>query len=196
MNRRALLASLMLILAGCASQQPPLQNLAGSLSPRAGMAYAVVSLSSDDTQPSSTYLNARYSAVALQQGITMDFGRSIQTALANDRIGSGEGSIPGRVFLLELEPGRYQFFEANSHWPDASGREPFSQSNRLLMQHSFDVAPGDALYLGEIRLNLSKRPQVNIIDAHERDFRVIRNEWKINDLSPLKVKLLQADSTK
>lgn len=193
MNRRTLLASLILLLAGCASQQPP-QNLAGSLSPRAGKAYAVVSLSSDDTRPSSTYLNARYTSAAVQQGITMDFGRSIQTALANDRIGSGEGSVPGRLFLLELEPGRYQFFEANSHWPDPAGREPFSQSNRLVMQHSFEVAPGDALYLGEIQLNLSNRPQVNIIDAHERDFRVISNEWKINDLSPLKVKLLQADS--
>lgn len=195
MNRRALLASLMLVLAGCASQQP-LPNLSGSLSPRAGMAYVVVSLSSDDTQPSSTYLNARYTSATVQQGITMDFGRSIQTALANDRIGSGEGSVPGRVFLLELEAGRYQFFEANSHWPDAAGREPFSQSNRLVMQHSFDVAPGDTLYLGEIQLNLSNRPQVNIIDAHERDFRVIRDEWKINDLRPLKVKLLQADSNK
>ena len=31
------------------------------------------------------------------------------------------------------------------------------------------------------------------VDAHERDYRHISNEWKINDLSPLKIKLLQAD---
>ena len=190
----AVLASVMLLLAGCASQPGPAKQLAGSLSPRAGKAYAVVSLGNASSQPSSTYLNARYSADKAQDGMAWELGYSLQAAMASDRIGSGDSAVPGRLFLLELEPGSYRFFEANSNWPDPAGREPFSQSHRLLMQHGFDLQPGDAVYLGEIRIETGSQPQLSIVDAHERDYRHISNEWKINDLSPLKIKLLQAET--
>ena len=196
MKRLAVLASVMLLLAGCASQPGPAKQLAGSLAPRAGKAYAVVSLGDGSAQPGSTYLNARYSADKAPDGMAWELGHTLQTALANDRIGSGEQAVPGRVFLLELEPGQYRFSEANRNWPDPAGREPFSQANRLPMQHSFELQPGDAVYLGEIRIQAGNPPQLSIVDAHERDYRHISKEWKINDLSPLKVKLLQADSNK
>ena len=193
MKRLAVLASVIALLAGCASQPGPAKQLAGSLSPRAGKAYAVVSLGNGSSQPSSTYLNARYSADKAQDSMAWELGYSLLAAMASDRIGSGDNAVPGRLFLLELEPGSYRFFEANSNWPDPAGREPYSKSTRLVMQHSFEVQPGDAVYLGEIQLNLGNPPQVKIVDAHERDFRHISNEWKISDLSPLKQRLLQAD---
>ena len=194
MKRLAVLASVMLLLAGCASQSEPVKKLAGSLSPRAGKAYAVVSLGDGNAQPSSTYLNARYSADKAPDGMAWELGYTLQTALANDRIGSGDSAVPGRVFLLELEPGQYRFSEANRNWPDPAGREPFSQANRLPMQHSFELQPGDAVYLGEIRIQAGNPPQLSIVDAHERDYRHINNEWKINDLSPLKIRLLQGET--
>ena len=118
MKRLAVLASVMLLLAGCASQPGPAKQLAGSLAPRAGKAYAVVSLGDGSAQPGSTYLNARYSADKAPDGMAWELGHTLQTALANDRIGSGEQAVPGRVFLLELEPGQYRFSEANRNWPD------------------------------------------------------------------------------
>lgn len=194
MQRRLFIGALLALLAGCATQQSdPQARLGGSLSPRAGKAYVVVSLTADTFQASSTYLAARFSQPYSGEGLAMQFGHSIQARLGSDRIGDGETGVPGKLQLLELEPGRYEFTEATSNWPDPSGREPFSQSNRLPMRHSFELQPGEAVYLGEIHLQLNDRPQVSIIDSHERDFRHIGGQWKISDLSPLKIRLLQPD---
>lgn len=194
MQRRLFIGALLALLAGCATQQnDPQARLGGSLSPRAGKAYVVVSLTADTFQTSNTYLAARFSQPYSGEGLSMQFGHSIQARLGSDRIGEGDASVAGKLQLLELEPGRYEFTEATSNWPDPSGREPFSQSNRLPMRHSFELQPGEAVYLGEIHLQLNDRPQVSIVDAHERDFRHIGSQWKIGDLSPLKVRLLQAD---
>lgn len=196
MHRRLFIGSLLALLAGCATQTPePHARLAGKLSPRAGKAYVVVSLTADTFQTSHTYLAARFSQPYTGEGLALQFGHSIQAKLGSDRIGEGDASVPGKLQLLELEPGRYEFSEATSNWPDPAGREPFSQSNRLPMRHSFEVQAGESVYLGEIRLQLNDRPQVSIIDAHERDFRHIGSQWKISDLSPLQIRLLQADQT-
>ena len=53
---------------------------------------------------------------------------------------------------------------------------------------------GDAVYLGEIRIQAGNPPQLSIVDSHERDYRHISKEWKINDLSPLKIRLLQGET--
>lgn len=194
MHRRLFIGSLLALLAGCATQQTdPQARLAGSLAPRAGKAYVVVALSADTFQASNTYLNARFSQPGPAEGLALQFGHSIQAKLGSDRIGDSETGVPGKLQLLELEPGRYEFSEASSNWPDPSGREPFSQSNRLPMKHSFEVQAGESIYLGEIRLLLNDHPQVTIVDAHERDFRHIGSQWKIGDLSPLKIRLLQAN---
>ena len=130
MKRLAVLASVIALLAGCASQPGPAKQLAGSLSPRAGKAYAVVSLGNGSSQPSSTYLNARYSADKAQDSMAWELGYSLLAAMASDRIGSGDNAVPGRLFLLELEPGSYRFFEANSNWPDPAGQQSLARVGR------------------------------------------------------------------
>lgn len=196
MQRRLFIGSLLALLAGCATQNTePQARLGGNLTPRAGKAYVVVALTADTFQSNHTYLTARFSQPYSGEGLALQFGHSISARLGNDRIGDGADSVPGKLQLLELEPGRYEFSEATSNWPDPSGREPFSQSNRLPMRHSFELQAGEAVYLGDIHLQLNDHPQVRIIDAHERDFRHISNQWKISDLSPLQIRLLQTEPT-
>lgn len=182
MRRLLILLLTCLILSGCQSMAT---QLGGSLTPPPGQGYAVVSLTARSFEPDSSHVEARF--VGLDGGP----GGRISASLLTDTVFGEEGMSPaaGKLALLTLPPGRYRFVEAIGYYPD-TGFLRGVRIARLPMRHDFAVTAGQASYLGEIRLDLSNLPDVEVRDAQRRDFGHIRRVWHVDDLSPLQVELL------
>ncbi len=186
----AALASVAL-LAGCASQViPPAQRLHGELAPRAGKAYAIVALTSDSQRGHRT-LFATFSRIAPAERLALTPAQRIQSRPDMERIGGAEQGMPGALHLLELEPGEYEFTEAGSHWPDPAGREPYGEQIRLPLKHRFSLQTGESVYLGELRLTLDAPPSATVVDAHQRDFRHVTEQWQVNSVAPVIIRLME-----
>ncbi len=182
---------LCLMLAACAS--PVARHLNGSLTPPPGMAYALVSLTASGHDIDNAQLAARFHAL---DGDKHQDG-AIYASLATDTIFSrqvGGPMVDGRLSLITLKPGHYQFYSA-------SGR--YQEDTLMLSTHStvwrtfklnlpFDVKAGEVVYLGEINLDLSNLPEWHVRDSRERDLGHVVRIWQVPDVSMVHTRLLAA----
>ncbi|KZE35149.1 hypothetical protein [Crenobacter luteus] len=173
-------------LTGCASMA---SKLDGRLDPPAGQGYAVVSLTALAFEPDATRAQVTYRGANGVQG-------SVYTSLNTDTVFGPEGTSPveGRLTLLTLPPGRYRFVEAfGSTVDDPDGGFPFGGSSarsvRLPIGRDFCVAAGETVYLGEIRVDISYRPELILKNSQARDFGHMARVWKVgaDDLNRVRV---------
>ncbi|AXK40193.1 hypothetical protein [Crenobacter cavernae] len=167
-------------LAGCAGMAGKLN---GRLDPPAGQGYAVVSLTALAFEADSTRVQAAYQGGGVRG--------SVYASLNTDTVFGQEGMSPveGRLELLTLPAGRYRFVEAYGYTVDDSGVGLFGarmpRSVRLPINRDFCVEAGQTVYLGEIRVDLSYRPELLLKNSQTRDFGHMARVWKIdqNDLN-------------
>ena len=183
MRRLVILFSALLLLAGCAT---PAKELKGSLTPPAGMGYAIVALAGWAFDPDSATLEADYAGENGQPG-----GR-IYASLLTDSLFGPEGSSPrnGKLALLTLPPGQYRFVQAFGYYKQDMGFLSGQKITRFPMNEPFVVQAGEAVYLGEIWLDLSYRPELQIRDTLQYNLGQIQRVWHVNDTSALRVEIL------
>ncbi len=182
--KRLLLLICCLTLAGCATVA---KQLNGSLQPPPGYGYAIVSMTALAFEPDASSIEAIY----VPDGAP-GRGGNIHASLLTDSVFGEAGSSPveGKLALLTLQPGNYRFVEAIGYYPQEIAGWRTRQIIRMPMSAPFTVTAGRAVYLGEIRLDLSYRPELLLRDGRPRDFGHIRRVWHVEDLSPIDVRLL------
>lgn len=164
------------LLAGCTTMA---DTLHGSLTPPAGLGYAVFSMTvrtyaADQASAGISWLgldNERYGNVSANFGTDTVFGAA------------GMSPVDGKLQLLPLPPGRYQLQDGYGRWND---REEWWQMNsryaRFVLNKPFEVRAGETVYLGEVRFNLDNLPDVDFLDSRQRDYGHMQRVWKVNSL--------------
>jgi len=180
---------LCLMLAACAS--PVARHLNGSLTPPPGMAYALVSLTASGYDIDDAQLTARFHAL---DGDKQQDG-AVYASLATDTIFSrqvGGPMVDGRLSLITLKPGHYQFYSASGRYQDGMLFMHPTVWRTIKLNLPFDVAAGEVVYLGEINLDLSNLPESHVRDSHERDLGHVVRIWQVPDVSMVHTRLLAA----
>lgn len=167
-----------LVLVGCAT---PASNLNGTLTPPQGMAYVIVAVSGVSYEPDYTHLEVRY------RSLKSEVKGSIHVNLFQDTIfGYPLGNMtPGKLALLRLPPGKYYFDGAYGNYmnPDEGGKVV-----SFPLSAEFTLGDGEVIYLGEIKLDLSLKPELTTSNQQTRDFAHIERIWQIKNLTPIKIK--------
>lgn len=178
---------LCLMLAACVS--PVVKHLNGSLTPPPGMAYALVSLTASGYGIDDAQLSAHFRALDADKR----HDGAVYASLATDTIFSRQVGGPmtdGRLSLITLKPGRYQFYSASGRYQDGMLFMHPTVWRTFKLNLPFDVAAGEVVYLGEIHLDLSNLPEWEIRDSHERDLGHVERIWQVPDVSMVHTRLL------
>lgn len=179
--RQILILCLASLLAGCTTLA---DSLHGALTPPPGMAYAVFSMTVH------TYTPERASSTVRWRNLDSQQQGSLTANYATDTVFGEEGMSPvdGRLQLLALPPGRYTLADAYGHWNDEHADTLISTRQRsahFQLDRTFELRPGETVYLGEIRFNLDNLPDVAFSDARRRDFGHMQRVWKVKDTSSI-----------
>jgi|GEM_PF-3553197 len=185
--RSACLCLLATLLSACSTIADHLQ---GSLTPPAGYGFAIVSLTARAFDQDSATAGLR---------IENDKGERVANGFASmntDTVFGAEGMSPvdGKLQLFTLPPGHYRLVDAWGNWFEDVGWTRQWRSVSLPVNAGFDVYSGRSVYLGEIFLDLSYRPELKLSNQQDRDFGHIRRVWKVQDLSVVDVHPLQAET--
>lgn len=180
---RIMLILALALLAGCSSIPPPLKQ--GTLTPPAGQAYAIVSLTARAFEQDSA------SATLLVTDASGRVAASGRAHMATDTVFGQEGMSPaeGRLLLFTLPPGDYRLAQAWGYWREDRGTmwSGMMRSASFPLNAPFSLKEGEAVYLGEVFLDLSYRPEVTLRDARTRDTGHIQRVWKIQDIGALRM---------
>lgn len=187
MVKRIGLLALTILLGGCASMA---DQLHGSLEPPLGEGRAIVSLTAWAFQPDRTNAGVEY------QGLDdPSIHGTLYASMLTDSVFGEEGMSPveGKLELLTLPPGNYRFTEAFGY----TSEDDFPVSIgprivRLPVNSTFRIQPGKTVYLGEIRLDLSYKPELILKNSQKRDFGHIHRVWHVSDTSRIEVQPLVA----
>lgn len=173
-----------LLLAACTTMADRLQ---GSITPPAGYGYAIVSLTARAFDQDSANAGLH---VVNDAGTVVAEGRA---SMNTDTVFGEEGMSPvdGRLQLFALPPGHYQIADAWGSWVEELGWSNQWRSVTLPVHAGFDISAGSSVYLGEIFLDLSLRPELKLSDQQKRDFGHMRRVWKVKDLSSVQIRPLQ-----
>ena len=183
MLRSALLCFALALLTGCATMA---DRLKGSLTPPPGQAYAIVSLTGKAFDPD----RATIGLVVSDAG-----GRVVDenvASLITDTVFGEEGMSPveGKLVLMTLPPGDYRVSGAWGHWVEDGPFGANLQMRQFRLNAPFHLNAGETVYLGQVQVEMSFLPEVKLSDEQRRDFGHMRRVWKINDLSPVKIRPL------
>lgn len=181
---RLIFVSLCAALTGCTTLSSQLQ---GSLQPPSGYAYAIVSLTGRAFYPDSASLQANWQEV----GHPANSG-SVYAAFVTDTVFGEEGMslAEGRLALLRLTPGHYEISDVWAQWNDQSGIIFDHQSKHFVLKKPFDVQAGETVYLGNIWVDMSNLPELQIRNEQKRDFGHIHRVWHVNDTSIIHTRIL------
>lgn len=92
------------------------------------------------------------------------------------------GSSKGRLAILRLPAGEYEFFAWRLRRAGALGSTEYGPPQNF--SHRFTVAPGSATYLGQLDLRMdSKSAAVAVSDRRGRDFALIQQKMPSLDLA-------------
>lgn len=176
------------LLSACTTMADRLQ---GSITPPPGYGYAIVSLTARafDQDSANTGMH-----IVDSQGQTVANGRA---SMNTDTVFGEEGMSPvdGRLQLFALPPGHYQVADAWGNWVEESGWSSQWRSVSMPIHAGFDVSAGSSVYLGEVFLDLSLRPEMKLSNQQKRDFGHMRRVWKVQDLSRVEIRPLQLPAT-
>lgn len=172
------------LLSACTTMADRLQ---GSITPPPGYGYAIVSLTARafDQDSANTGMH-----IVDSQGQTVANGRA---SMNTDTVFGEEGMSPvdGRLQLFALPPGHYQVADAWGNWIEESGWSSQWRSVSMPIHAGFDISAGNSVYLGEVFLDLSLRPEMKLSNQQKRDFGHMRRVWKVQDLSHVEIRPLQ-----
>ncbi|POZ62699.1 hypothetical protein [Chromobacterium alticapitis] len=183
MLRTALLWLAAALLSGCASMA---SRLHGSLTPPPGQAYVIVSLVGKAFDPDRATIGLSISdaqdRVAAQES----------ASLLTDTVFGEEGMSPeeGKLLLISLPPGDYRLSGAWAHWVEDSAFGSELKMKQFKLNAPFQLKPNETVYLGEVWLDLSFLPEIQLRDERRRDFGHMRRVWKINQLDQVRVQPL------
>lgn len=172
------------LLSGCTTMADRLQ---GSITPPPGYGYAIISLTARAFDQDSATAGIH---IADSTGAIVANGRASMNV---DTVFGEEGMSPtdGRLQLLTLPAGHYQLTDAWGNWEEESGWGNQWHSTRQPIHADFDISAGSSVYLGEVFLDLSLRPEVRLSNQQKRDFGHMRRVWKVQDLSSVQIRPLQ-----
>ncbi|GHD57943.1 hypothetical protein [Jeongeupia chitinilytica] len=178
---------LALALTGCTQMQQVFSsNEPKKLEAPAGQASVLVTLTWQAPEPD----DARVSLV-----LRGPKGEQVLTAKEGDEVRSPNGpSVPGKRFVLNLTPGRYQLMHVQGSWHTEEGGRERTQPVWLPLGQTFTVAAGEVVYIGNVNVALDFNPSVAISNQAGRDFYDLVMSKTANELSNIQVKLPQAGS--
>ncbi|WP_233164407.1 hypothetical protein [Chromobacterium sp. ASV23] len=184
MIRRTFLVAMLVALSGCTTMA---DRLRGSLTPPPGQAYAVVSLVGRAFNPDSATL-----------GLTVSNAQGREAAqdiasLTTDTVFGEEGMSPveGKLVLLTLPPGDYRLSSVWAHWVEDGVFGADMKIKQFKLNAPFHLEPNEAVYLGEVWVDMSFLPEVALRDERKRDFGHMRRVWKVEDLSAVQIRPLR-----
>jgi len=181
--RRILLFVVVMLLAGCTTMA---KQLNGSLTPPPGQAYAIVSLTGRAFIPDTATMQASWNGI--------DNGSSgiVYSSFVTDTVFGEEGMAPveGRLALLRLAPGRYQIGDVWARWSDDTGFMGYQQARHFRVDAPFEVKAGETVYLGNIWVDMSNLPELQLRNEQKRDFGHIHRVWHVPDTSSVRTELL------
>jgi hypothetical protein len=180
MKRSLVTVTLVLLLSGCIRSVSP----DFELKPDSSRGVIVVSLTASGRIPGELLFYVR------PQGDTASLqGRSIQVFGPTKGIvdwpilksGNPPDQPPGRLAILELAPGQYEFYR----WSGIVGG--FVQQNVKPFSYRFEVRPGEVVYLGTLHLNRPNDQKYTVTtgDRRDRDFPLL--EKKLPNVPPEKI---------
>lgn len=176
----------LVFLTGCTTMA---ERLHGTLAPPPGMGNAVVSLTAWAFNEDDSRVQLFY------QGLNNGTKGGLGASLIVDTVFGEEGMPPvaGKLHLLTLPPGEYRFTDAYGYARNDSGM-PFAgldmRSVHIPVNRRFTVNAGETVYLGEVRLDLSYRPELILLNSQARDFGHIHRVWHVSDTSQVVVRPL------
>ncbi|AOX99825.1 hypothetical protein [Jeongeupia sp. USM3] len=186
---KTLLAGLGLALAltGCAQvQQAFTSNEPKKLEAPAGQATVLLTLTWNAAEPD----DARVSLV-----LRGPHGEQVLTGEEGDEVRSPNGpNVPGKRFLLNLTPGRYQLMHVQGSWHTEEGGRGRTQPVWLPLGQTFSVAAGEVVYVGNVNVALDFNPVASVSNQAGRDFYDLVMSKTANELSNIQVRLPQAGS--
>ncbi|MCW3478659.1 hypothetical protein OL229_03630 [Neisseriaceae bacterium JH1-16] len=181
--RRILMLIAVMLLAGCTTM---VKQLNGSLTPPPGQAYAIVSLTGRAFIPDTATMQASWSG--------LDNGSSgiVYSSFVTDTVFGEQGMAPveGRLALLRLAPGRYQIGDVWARWSDDTGFMSYQWVRHFRIDAPFEVKAGETVYLGNIWVDMSNLPELQLRNEQKRDFGHIHRVWHVPDTSSVRTELL------
>ncbi|OWY40674.1 hypothetical protein CEK28_02375 [Xenophilus sp. AP218F] len=183
--RRLFFCLILMSLAGCSTMA---DKLNGSLTPPPGLGYAILSLTGKAFDPDRATVGIviRDSAgrVAAED----------QASLLTDTVFGEEGmaSQEGKLMLFKLLPGQYQVSQVWGHWVDDTPLMPGLRMQSFPLALPFEVKANQAVYLGQVQLEMSFLPEIGVADERRRDFGHMRRVWHVPELSAVAIRPLSA----
>lgn len=184
MLRKLLLLLAFIGLTGCVSMADQLQ---GSIKPPSGYGYAIVSLTGKAFNPDSASANLNWRSLDTLQAGTVWASMNTDTIFG----GPQAGMAAGKLALLTLPPGRYVLETAYASWREETAWGSYRKLHTYPLNLTFNLNEGEAVYLGEVQLDMSYLPSASLVDSHVRDFNHMQRIWKIQDMSPVVIRLLK-----
>lgn len=182
--RQILVLLTFLWLTGCTTMADRLQ---GSIQPPPGYGYAIFSLTGRAFEPDTATASLNWQSLDTLQNGTVWASMNTDTIFGAPDTGMSEGKLE----LLTLPPGRYMLTTAYGNWMEEGAWSRYRKMQTYPLNLPFNVIENKAVYLGEIQLDMSYRPSVNLLDSHVRDFNHMKRIWKVQDMSPVITQLLK-----
>jgi len=181
--RRILLLIAVVLLAGCTTMS---KQLNGSLTPPPGQAYAIVSLTGRAFIPDTATMQATWN------GLDNGASGSVYASFATDTVFGEQGMSPveGKLALLTLAPGRYKIGGVWAWWYDDDGFLAYRWAKYFRIDAPFEVKAGETVYLGNIWVDMSNLPELQLRNEQQRDFGHIHRVWHVPDTSAVRTELL------
>lgn len=184
MLRKLLLLLAFIGLTGCTTMA---DRLHGSIKPPPGYGYAVFSLTGKAFNPDSASANLNWKSLDTLQAGTVWASMNTDTIFG----GPQAGMAAGKLELLTLPPGRYMLVAAYGSWREEAAWGSYRKLQTYPLNLTFDVNEGETVYLGEVQLDMSYLPSAGLFDSRVRDFNHMQRIWKIQDMSPVVIRLLK-----
>ncbi|MGR2681993.1 hypothetical protein [Chromobacterium haemolyticum] len=183
LTRLFTLAFCSLLLTGCAGMA---ERLNGSLEPPAERGYAILSLTGKSSNPDSATLGLDV-ANAAGRVVAVD-----RASLLTDTVFGepGKSMAEGKLMLFTLEPGRYRVEQVWANWLEDGAWGMSRKMRSFRLAAPFEVKRGEAVYLGNVDVEMSFLPEARLRDESERDLAHIRRIWKIKDVSGIQLRPL------
>ncbi|WP_053077275.1 hypothetical protein [Chromobacterium sp. LK11] len=172
-----------LLLAGCATMA---DRLRGSLEPPAERGYAIVSLTGKSANPDSATLGLDI-ANASGRVVAADSASLLTDTVFGEQ---GKSMAEGKLMLFTLEPGSYRVEQVWANWLEDGAWGVNRKMRSFRLAAPFEVKRGEAVYLGNVEVEMSFLPEARLRDESERDFAHVRRIWKIKDVSGVQLRPL------
>ncbi|OQS42972.1 hypothetical protein [Chromobacterium haemolyticum] len=171
------------LLSACAGMA---ERLRGSLEPPAERGYAILSLTGKSSNPDSATLGLDI-ANAAGRIVAADSASLLTDTVFGEQ---GKSMTEGKLMLFTLEPGQYRVEQVWANWLEDGAWGVSRKMRGFRLAAPFEVKRGEAVYLGNVDVEMSFLPETRLRDESGRDLAHIRRIWKIKDVSGIQLRPL------